>query len=412
MAVLATGSGLARLIGIASIPVITRLYSPDDFAVLAIFAAIVSLLAPIVTLRYVLAIPLPRRDDVAINLVALSLALMACFTVLLSVLLAITAPTVLSAFSADSMLPWWWLIIIGVVASATYELLTLWATRERNYKVIAATNVWQSAAGATVKICLGLLNIKPLGLLIGQIVATGGGITVLWRNFAKSFAKSWKGVRHSTIRKLAWHYRGFAQYRVPSQFLLVFSSKAPILLVALLFDADTTGQLALAFMAVALPVTLLGRTTAKAFYAEASKIGRKQSEAIRIMLIGVLKRLGLFALTPALALLLFGPELFRLIFGDSWNLAGVFAASLATFMFFQFLQTPAAHVFYIFDGQRALLFLNIQRTLLIAATFGLAYVLEWPAVTAIWCYSVVLSLHYALTILYALRFIPKGVEGE
>ncbi len=411
MATLALGSGFARLIGVASIPLLTRLYSPEDFGVLAVFTAIVSLLAPIVTLRYVLAMPLPYRDGVAINLVALSLLLMACSTGLMAIALWWLAPPVVGYFSVEALLPWWWLILVGVVAAAGYELLTYWAMRERNYKVIATTKVWQSAAGSIVKIGLGFLALKPAGLLLGQVVAQGGGVGVLWRSFAKSLRANWKHVRLSIMRKVAWRYRGFAQYRVPSQFLLVFSSQAPLLFMALLFDADTTGQLALAIMAVTLPVALLGRTTAKAFYAEASKLGSKQPLAVRAMLLDVLKRLALLAVAPALLLIFFGAELFPLVFGETWDLAGAFASSLATFMLFQFLQTPAAHVFYIFDGQRPLLLLNIQRTLLIVAIFGVTHMLEWSAVAAIWCYSLVLSVHYALSIVYAVRFIPNKAKS-
>lgn len=410
MATLALGSGLARLIGIASIPILTRLYSPEDFGVLAVFTAIVSLLAPIVTLRYVLAMPLPRRDGVAINLVALSLLLMACFTGVMAIALWWLAPALLGLFSVEALLPWWWLILVGVAAAAAYELLTYWAMRERNYKAIATTNVWQSAAGSVVKIGLGLLALKPAGLLFGQVVAQGGGVTFLWRSVAKSLRANWKYVRPSIMRKVAWRYRGFAQYRVPSQFLLVFSSQAPLLFMALLFDADTTGQLALAIMAVTLPVALLGQTTAKAFYAEASKLSSKQPRAVRAMLLEVLKRLAVLAVAPALLLMIFGAELFPLVFGGNWGLAGVFASSLAMFMFFQFLQTPAAHVFYIFDGQRPLLFLNLQRTVLIAGTFGVTHLLQLSAVTAMWCYSLVLAVHYALSIVYAVRIIPNEPE--
>lgn len=411
MATLALGTGLGRLIGIASIPVLTRLYGPEDFGVLAVFTAIVTILAPIVTLRYVLAMPLPRHDGVAMNLLALSLLLMACFTGLIAVALWSAAPVLLALLSAEVLASWWWLIVLGVVAAATYELLTYWAMRERKYKVIATTQVWQSAAGETVKIGLGLFALKPVGLLIGQVVAQGGGVTVLWRSLAKSLRDNWKHVRPSVMRKSAWRHRGFVFYRVPSQVLLVFSSQAPVIFVAALFDADTTGQLALAIMTVTLPVTLLGRTTAKAFYAEASRLGARRPLEVREMLLDTLKRLAALAVAPALLLMIFGAELFPLVFGDDWVLAGVFASSLAIFMLFQFLQAPVARVFYIFDGQRPLLYLNLQRTILIAVTFGAVYLLQWSAVAAIWCYSLLLAIHYALSIVYAVRFIPHEANS-
>ena len=72
MLVLATGSGIGKIIGIAAIPILTRIYAPEDFGVLAVFTALVTIHAPLVTLRYVLALPLPRHDGVAFNLLVLS----------------------------------------------------------------------------------------------------------------------------------------------------------------------------------------------------------------------------------------------------------------------------------------------------------------------------------------------------
>lgn len=405
MAILSLGSGLARGIGVGSIPLLTRLYSPEDFGVLAVFTAIVSLLAPILTLRYVLAMPLPRHDGVAINLMALSLLLMICITGVMTIALWHFAPLFLGLLSVESIAPWWWLILLGIVAAAGYELMTYWAMRVRNYKVIAFTNVWQSVIGSIVKIVLGLFSIQQVGLLFGHVVGNGGGVMVLWRRFADSFYTNWKYIRPSIMRKVAWRYRGFAFYRVPSQFLLVFSSQAPVLLVTLIYDSNTTGQLALALMAVTLPVALFGRTTAKAFYSEASRLGPKQPHAIRAMLFAVIKRLAAIAVAPALILMIFGDKLFPLVFGANWELAGVFSSNLALFIFFQFLQAPVAHVFYIFDKQRSLLVLNIQRTVLIVATFGIVYHLDWSPGSAILCYSLVLSMHYILSIIYAVRLI-------
>jgi hypothetical protein len=71
MATLALSSGVGRFVGIAAIPVLTRLYTPEDFGVLAMFSTVVAIFSPLVTLRYVLALPLSRHDGLAMNLVVL-----------------------------------------------------------------------------------------------------------------------------------------------------------------------------------------------------------------------------------------------------------------------------------------------------------------------------------------------------
>lgn len=408
MATLALGSGLGRLIGIASIPILTRLYSPEDFGVLAVFTALVAILAPLVTLRYALALPLPRHDGVAMNLLVLSTGLMLGLTGLFAVALWLFGAPLLALVSMQVLTPWWWLIALGVFGTAAYELLTMWATRKRAYKVIAQTNVTQSAAGALVKIGLGLAALQPLGLLVGQVVAQTGGVGRLISGFWAEMRANWRHVRASRMHKAAWRHRGFPVWRVPSQFLMVLSVQAPMLFMAALYDAETTGQFGLAVMALTVPVSLVGQTMAKAFYAEAATLGPHRALEIKAMLRAVLLRLGMLSALPALVFLAFAPDLFPLLFGASWEMAGRFAQGLALYLFFQFLQTPVAHVFYLFDGQRELLWLNVQRVILLVGLFAVSHQFDLSAGHTVWAYAGTLSVHYGLSTAYAYRFISKN----
>ncbi|MBK1621851.1 hypothetical protein CKO42_26465 [Lamprobacter modestohalophilus] len=171
MMTLAMGSGAARLIGVASIPILTRIYSPEDFGALASFTVLVSMISPVLTLRYVVALPLPRRDGMAMNLMALSASIMGIMALIVTVGLWLLAPLLMGLLSMEVLVPYWWLIALGVTAAGVYELLSTWATRRKAYITIAKTEVLQSLSGSLLKIGLGLLALKPIGLLVGQVVA-------------------------------------------------------------------------------------------------------------------------------------------------------------------------------------------------------------------------------------------------
>ncbi len=49
---LITGTSIAQAIPIAISPILTRLYTPEDFGVLALYIAIFSIISVIATLRY------------------------------------------------------------------------------------------------------------------------------------------------------------------------------------------------------------------------------------------------------------------------------------------------------------------------------------------------------------------------
>src|SRR5690554_1101704 len=291
MATLALGSSIAKLIGIAAIPILTRLYSPEDFGVLAVFTALISILAPLLTLRYVLSLPLPRHDGMALNLLALSVGLMLLTLTLVAIILWAFGESILTAVSMDVLVPWWWLVILGLFATACYEMLTLWATRKRSYSVISKTSVWQSFTGSFAKIALGLLALKPFGLLFGQVIAQGGGVGVLLKDFNNDFKRNWRHVRWSRMRKGAWQHRGFPFFRVPSQFFLIAAQQMPLLFVATFYGVAVAGQLAVAKMLVSMPVKFISGSLTKAAYGELASIGKNNIIEMRAIFNDVTKKL-------------------------------------------------------------------------------------------------------------------------
>ncbi|MCE9664977.1 oligosaccharide flippase family protein [Halomonas sp. M5N1S17] len=398
MAVLALGTGSAKLIGLAAIPILTRLYTPEHFGVLSVFTALVMILAPVVTLRYVMAIPLPNSDRLAMNLLSLCLVLIVVGTAGLTLLIWALGPWLLPLVSMEALEPYWWLIALGILGTSLYELLTLWATRKKAFKPMARTQVWQVTLGSVVKIGLGLLAVKPLGLLIGQVVQQGGGVVSLTRYFLDSFRQHSRAVSWPRMRFLSLRYLDLPKYRLPSQFLMVFATQAPLLFSAALFGAETTGQLGLALMALGLPIQLFGHTTGKAYFAEISQLGKQQPEKIRRLTVTVIKRLFLLSLAPCVVLLMGGPLLFTLAFGEQWQQAGVFASILSVYLLFQFISSPLVNALTVFDKQKLFLSINLIRTVIIAAVFAAAYHMSLSASVTIAAYSICLALHYLFTL--------------
>lgn len=407
MVTLAMGSGMARLVGLAAIPVLTRIYEPSDYGVLSIYVAMVSIIAPVLSLRYVLALPLPRKDSTALYLLYLSAVLILATASIASLLLWLYGEKLFKWMSMDVLAPWWWLIVFGAMANAIYEALNMWAIRKRNYRIVARTQLFQALLGEGLKLLLGILAIKPLGLMVGQLASYGGGISSLLLQFGRELYSGLAKTRWSRVKAVAYYYRAYPTYRILSQTLLVFSMQAPLILTAAYFDAAVTGQLSLALMALALPVNLLGDSMSKAYYAEISEIGKRQPEKLRQMTYRVIRRLVALSIVPALVIIFCGELIFEVVFGPQWESAGKFASILGIYLAFQFVQKPVSYLMFVFEGQRQLLYLNIQRALLTVAAFYVGYETSGDVFTTILIYGITLSAHYVFSIVIALKKIPR-----
>lgn len=413
MTTLALGTGSARLIGLASIPLLARIYAPEDYGLLSVFTGLVAIVSPIVGWRYALAIPLPRQDRIAMNLMILSGTLSVATSVLIGAVLWAFGEPILRALSMEALFPWWWLISLCGLTTALYETLSMWATRHRSYSVIARTQVTQSLLGEATKLCLGLLSLKPVGLLFGQLVSQSAGVGTFLTRFGADFRSNWQHVRIRRMSFLARYYRSFPLYRLPSVVLLALSVQAPLLLTAALYGQHTTGQLGMALMALALPAGLLADNMGKAYFAEISRMGRRNPAAVRRLTHATIKRAFLISIVPATLLLIAGKHLFALGFGRRWEEAGAYASILSVYLLSQFMQrSTAAYLMSLYDGQKELLILNVQRLAMTAACFWGGWRLNFPFERTLLIYSILVSAHYIFSMVVAVRKIPKVCLSE
>ena len=65
---LMTGTTIAQAIPIAISPILTRIYTPEDFGIFAIFLAITLIIGSIANGRYELAIMIPKKDVIYLDI--------------------------------------------------------------------------------------------------------------------------------------------------------------------------------------------------------------------------------------------------------------------------------------------------------------------------------------------------------
>lgn len=413
MLTLAMGSGAARAIGFASIPIITRLYSPEDYGVLALYTSVVVILVPFATLKYSTAIPLPKRDGMAINIVALGLLLILFLSLLIGIPLFVFGETILAWFNMVELAQWWWLIVLGIAGTAIYELFSLWGTRKRKYNVIAKTQFMQSLIGNGVKILLGWLAFKSFGLVFGQFLAQSAGTGGLIKGSFQDFKNNINQITWRRIKFASKYYREFPYYRLPSQLLLKISGQAPILMMAALYSKEATGQLSLAMMAVSLPVGLIGNSMAQAFYAEIAHLGRTQLGRIKEVAIEVQKKLFLTGVPCTVVLVFLAEPTFSLIFGENWVKAGAFAAILGPFVLLQLTSAPLIQVLNVLGSQKIFLIINVARIVGLSSVFLIFQLARYSEVSLVITISAFLTLFYLVTsgfIFFAIQSAVKNVK--
>ena len=85
VSVLAGGTAFAGALAVLVLPLLTRIYSPAEFGVMGVFAALMSMISVVACLRYEIVIPLPETDESAANLLAVAITCLATTTLLVAI---------------------------------------------------------------------------------------------------------------------------------------------------------------------------------------------------------------------------------------------------------------------------------------------------------------------------------------
>ncbi|MBF4218060.1 lipopolysaccharide biosynthesis protein, partial [Vibrio anguillarum] len=112
---LMTGTGIAQAIPIAIIPILTRMFSPEDFGLLALYAACVSILGVVATGRYEIAIMLPKDDEDARLLLQLSMLVALFFSLLISIPISIWNAQIARFLGNEDIAVWLYLVPVSVL---------------------------------------------------------------------------------------------------------------------------------------------------------------------------------------------------------------------------------------------------------------------------------------------------------
>lgn len=342
VATLVSGTVIGQLAVVAASPILTRLYSPDEFGVLAVYVAMLGIVGVIAGLRYELAIPLPRSIGSAANLLALSLLCVVVTTVLLSSVVSIFYREIPGWLNTPTIAPYLWLLPVGVFLAGIYQSFNYWAIRRKNFRRIALTSVQQGIGGAGAQILLGITNLGPSGLIAGQIIGQSAGLLALITGAYIHDRGQLRRIKRQRIILMAKRYSRFPKFTTWQAMANTSSAMLPLVLFASLLSPAVAGLYMLAYRTLSLPLSLIGRSIGQVFHSRAAEA--HHNGTLDQLTIKVFQRLLRIGLGPLICAGVLAPDLFAFVFGEEWRHAGIYAQWMVPWLIAQFVVSPISIV--------------------------------------------------------------------
>jgi O-antigen/teichoic acid export membrane protein len=399
---LLAGGAMAQALPLLLGPWLTRLYSPAEFGLYQLFAAVAANLAVVACGRYEFALPLARDTAQADALRRLALRIAATVSAV-----ALSAGIAWAAWRHSS-----WPLWLGpsVAALGLASLATLWATRAQRFRALAWARVIQQGGGAVGQALAGSWQAGVQGLIVAPLLAALGAVACL--RLPLRMRPAGPGPR---LRDTARQFREFPLLNTPHAFASALQDTVALALLAAILGPAAAGFWGLALRYLKAPATLVGSAVSQALYPQLAQAGVGVTQAGRTAVRRVMLALGVVAAVLVLALWMAGPWLFGVLFGPAWLETGVLARALALYIGAHFVASPLAVVTMAWGAQAWALRLALVGQLMFVAALGLGLHLGGLA-GAGWAVSLAMALYFgfyfARLATWPLSNLPPTLEGD
>ena len=394
VSILAGGTAAGQAVVVLASPLLTRLYSPEDFGLLAVYASLLTLILVVSSLRYELAIPLPEDDWQAANIVALCLLIVLCTSLLTAVAVLLFREPIANALGVPTLASYMWLLPIGVLLGGVYPVFNYWAIRTKSFTAIASTKLWQALA--TIAIQLAAFRLGGVALLFGQVAGQSAGTANLARPVIKNILSCFNW---SDVLALAKRYMKFPLYSANSGVIQAIYSQSPAIFLSLYGYIGVAGFWLLANRVAVIPYSLFSTSINQAIHKDL--VTARENNSVGHKILPLMQRMVNLSLGPAIILIFFASYLIPIIFGEKWSEAAniikyALALSTVTFIF-----SPMTTVISVMEWQKTGLWFQGVKCFVSVGVLAILLHMEKPfgAIIAYCVSSILLTFIYRLSLL-------------
>lgn len=398
---LMTGTTIAQAIPIAITPILTRLYTPEDFGLLALFISITMIFGSIANGRYELAIMLPEKDEDAINVAALGLLIAGVLSLFLLFVVIFQNDYLAEILGNQEIRGWLYFVPFVVFMTGLYNVLNYLNVRKKSYRDIAKATIYKSTIMATVQLSVGFIRAGASGLIWGQIASQVLANYRLAINSKKNY--SLKSINFERQKILARTYIKFPKYSMWAGLANTSATHLVNVLIPTVYNIGVLGFYSLTLRALGMPATLISSAMGQVFLEQATT-EKKETGVAKKAFNQTLIKLLLVSVPTFFILYWIVEDIFIIAFGPDWYIAGEYAQLLMPLFFVSFFVSPLTMMNVIFDKNEVGMYWQFILLLLqVSLIFGAEY-LQLNFKEYLEVMVPIISIHYLVILLIMSKY--------
>ncbi len=329
-------------------PILSRLYTPEDYGDWGLFASFLSIILSFIFLSYESTIIKSNNNDEVSNILCLCLILLIIGIILVGCVFFIGNYLGIQLFTNFPCLS---LLFLLLFMNGINTICVNLANREKIYGKIAISNVINGLSQAIFRILLGLFPIVAYGLIVGNVVAQIIPLIFLLYYLKILYdRKFWYNVNLKSVLLVARRYKKFPLYDAPARLIEFSLPNLALIILTIFCSKEKVGCYSMVAQFVLMPLMMVGSAMANVYYREISECGIDRN-IIALSTKRVAKIAFSLSFLPLLFLTFGGDKLLVFLLGEQWEIAGKMALCMVIYSIPVILSEPLLPIFRAFEAQ-------------------------------------------------------------
>lgn len=333
--ILISGSILGQIVNFITAPVMTRFFSSEDIGIYTYITTIAYVFSPILCLRYETAIVLEEDED---NIFAI---LKFCFisTFFLSIFIILAYTFYFSCFSGNKdILKYINLIFILLLISGIINIFTSYNNKEKEYVVLSKAPIYKSIAQLVGIICFGVIKWGSFGLILSHLLSQ---IANFFQQGKSIILKTSEIISadNKTVAHIIKKYYALPLFSVPAIFCNNLSYLSLNFIIGSMYGMEILGYYSLSFRILGVPLSLISQNIGTVFFEKAAQ-DYIEKKSFKNSFIETGKLLVAITIPLTFFIYYFAPVVCRILFGESWIIAGEYIRILIIMFAIRFVASP------------------------------------------------------------------------
>jgi O-antigen/teichoic acid export membrane protein len=359
VSILVSGNIIGRLIALFTLPIVSRLYSLEDFGENGVIIATAGIIVNLGGLGLNSAVMAPDNDKESCIIFKVAFYSASSIYFFLFVVFLVLSPWYELVQTSLPYLITCLLIFLLAFSSQLNSLLNIYVNRKGMNRVLFNNAIISAVSTLFITIPFGVMSFGVIGL-VGAALISGLVCALQMIYYANPFKEKIIWSDFITIFK---KYKDFIFYQYPSNFIGNFAALYPMRFFSSNFGNVKLGTYNMNERILGIPLNFLAAPITTIYFRTASQ-QKNQLDQLARFTYRLIKNIMLVAIIPIIVLALWGEELFGFVLGNQWSAAGKMASVLVIQYVFNFCSNSISYCRVALNRQKLNLWVVIIRFIL------------------------------------------------